>query len=147
MKYLKPPNSQAAFTLLELIIVILILAILGAYIQTRPSSSNSYKQDTVVEQIISSAQLAQQLHMNDSAYVFQLVVQSNQVDLQKDSVSFSPSTLSFPLNFGSTVTLSPTITPITFDRLGGTAINQISVSVDGVSKAVCFEASGYIHRC
>jgi prepilin-type N-terminal cleavage/methylation domain-containing protein len=144
---IKPLSRQAAFTLLELIIVILILAIMAAYVQTRPSSSNSYKQDTVVEQIISSARLAQQLHMNDSSYVFRLVVQANQIDLQRDGASFSPSTLNFPLNFGANVTLAATITPINFDRLGATTLNQINITIDGISKTVCLESSGYIHRC
>ena len=143
----KPLTNQAAFTLLELIIVVLILAILATYIQTKPSSSNSYKQDAVVEQIISSARLAQQLHMNDSSYVFSLVVQTNQVDLQRDGVSFSPSTLNFPLNFGTNVVLSSTLSPINFDRLGGTTLNQIDITVDSISKTVCFETSGYVHRC
>jgi prepilin-type N-terminal cleavage/methylation domain-containing protein len=143
----KPPIKQAAFTLLELIIVVLILAILAAYIQSRPSSSNSYRQDTVVEEIISSARLTQQLHMNDSSYVFRLVIQTNQIDLQRDGVSFSPSNIDFPLNFGNSVTLSSTISPINFDRLGGTTLNQVNISVDGIIRSICFETSGYIHQC
>ena len=150
MIYRKPPQNQAAFTLLELIIVIAITAILAAYILTRSHSSGSYQQDSVVEQIISAGRLAQQFAMNDSARAFSLSIQANQIDLYEDSgsgdVSISPGSINFPLDFGSTVTLTPT-SKISYDRQGTTTAITISVKVDSITKDICFESSGYIHRC
>lgn len=150
---LKPSSSQTAFTLLELIVVIVVLAILSAYVLTRSSSSDAYQQDAVIEQIISAGRLAQQLHSNDSTRSFSLSIQSNQIDILDytggaPGDSISAGGLSFPLNFGAKTTLSPVIT-ITFDRLGGMGtLTTISVAVAGSpNKSVCFETSGYIHRC
>jgi prepilin-type N-terminal cleavage/methylation domain-containing protein len=153
MKNLKSLASITAFTLLELIIVVLITAILAAYIFSRPDSSNSYQQDTVIEQVISAGRLAQQLHMNDTSRSFSLLIQSNQITLLDytggtPGNSISAGLVSFPLVFDSKITLSPAST-IIFDRLGGiTVFTSISVAVIGApNKSVCFETSGYIHRC
>lgn len=144
-KYPKPPSKQAAFTLIELIIVVIILAILGSYIATRFSSSDSFKQDTIVEQIISAGQLTQQLSMNDSSRDFSLSIQSNQVNLLADDSAFSAAGLNFPLVFDSSVTISP-VSSISFDSWGATSATTISVQL-GTTANICFEASGLIHRC
>ncbi|WP_444996339.1 type II secretion system protein [Aliikangiella sp. IMCC44359] len=141
----KPPKYQAAFTLLELIVVIAVLAIVATYVLTRPDSSSAYRNDSVIEQIISSGRLAQQLSMNDSARAFVLSIQANQVNLLVDGSPFVSGNMSYPLNFGSQVTLSP-ITNITFSSLGETTATTINVQVDTTNQ-VCFEASGHIQRC
>ncbi len=141
----KPPEHQAAFTLLELIIVIVILSIVSIYVLTRPDSASTYRQDAVIEQIIASATLTQQLSMNDSARTFALNIQSNQISLTEDGNPFSGGTTSYPLSFGSQVTLSP-VTTVSFDTLGRTTAITVAVQTD-TTKNVCFEASGYVHRC
>jgi prepilin-type N-terminal cleavage/methylation domain-containing protein len=141
----KPPLYQAAFTLLELIIVVAILAILTAYVATRPDSSSAYYQDTIAEQLVASGRLAQQLSMNDSARNFALVVAANQIDLTVNGASFASTSETFPIVITNTVTLSPATT-ITFDNLGATAATTITVQGD-TAKLVCFESSGFIHRC
>jgi len=140
----KPPNSQAAFTLLELIIVIIIIAILSSYIFSRSQSSDIYKQDAAIAQIISAGQLAQQLSMHDNARNFSLLIQANQIAVQLNGNNFSVGSYTYPLQFDSSIVLSPTGS-ITFDNLGETSAQTISVS--GISASVCFEASGYIHKC
>lgn len=150
MKIVKPPQFQAAFTLLELIIVIVILAILSAYILSRPSSSDTYQQDTVIEQIISAGRIAQQMGMSDSTRTFSLSIQTSSINLLQDSgsgnTSISPGSVSFPLSFGSKITLSPTGN-IIYDRLGETTLTTVGVEIDNITKNICFETSGYIHRC
>ncbi len=136
---------RAAFTLLELIIVVVILGIIAAYVQSRFSSSDSYQQDSVVEQIISAGQLTQQLSMNDSARSFSLQIQAHQINLLVDGAPFTASIMNFPLNFGSKVTLSP-ITNISFDNLGSTSGQTVNVQI-GTTEQICFEVSGYIHQC
>lgn len=140
-----PPDHLAAFTLLELIITIVILAILAVYVQSRFSSSSSYQENTVAEQIISAGQLTQQLSMNDSSRSFSLSIEANQINLLADGSPFSSGTMNFPLNFGSQVNLSP-ITSIIYSSMGETSDTTISVQVDNTVQ-VCFEASGYIHQC
>lgn len=143
--YLKPPLKQAAFTLIELIIVIIILAILASYVVSRFSSSDSFKQDAIIEQIISAGQLTQQLSMNDSSRSFSLSIQSNQINLLADASPFSAAGLEFPLVFDSSVTISPVVN-ISFDSWGETSATTISVQL-GSTINICFESSGLIHRC
>ncbi len=142
---IKPPIHQAAFTLLELIIVIVILSIISSYTISKFSSSSGYKQDTIIEQIISAGHLTQQLSMNDSDRVFSLSIQTNQINIIVDGVSFSSSGINFPLTFDSSVTLSP-LTTITFNSLGETTSTTINILLE-TSENICFESSGWIHQC
>ena len=141
----KPPLKQAAFTLIELIIIVVILAILGSYIITRFSSNDKFEQDSIAAQIISTGQLARQLSMGDSSRDFVFSVQSNQVSILVDGNPLTLSNISFPINFGTGATLSPT-TNISFDALGTTTATTINLQTE-TSINICFEASGFIHRC
>ena len=141
----KPPFKQAAFTLLELIIVIAVLAIISSYILTRPDTSSDYQQDAIVEQLISSGQLAQQLSMNDSARAFSLVISANQIDLLADGVSFTTGNIGYPINVPAAITLNPAIV-INFDNLGSTAGTIINVQ-GTTTDQVCFDAGGAIRQC
>lgn len=145
MKNLKPLYLQAAFTLFELLLVLIILVILASQIQSRFLSSNDFNQDSVTAQIISAARLTQQLSMNDSSRSFVLIIQANQIDLQVDGTSINLETLDFPINFGSQITLSP-IGNIVFDSLGSTTLQILNVQGNSIQQ-ICFEASGYIHLC
>jgi len=141
----KPPCYQAAFSLLELIVVVIILAIISGYTLSKFTSSSSYKKDTIVEQIISASRMAQQLSMNDSSRSFSLSIQNNQIDLLADGTSLSAAGLGFPLVFSSNVSLSP-LSTVVFDSGGATTAITISVQLDTTIN-ICFESSGYIHRC
>ncbi|TQV88542.1 type II secretion system protein [Aliikangiella coralliicola] len=145
MQFHKPPYQQAAFTLLELIIVVAVLAVISVYIQSRIQSSDDYQQDSAIEQLISVARLTQQLSMNDSARNFALSIQSNQLDILADGVSLSVSNLSLPINLGDNVTLAPTGN-VVFNSLGETAATTINVTINNTQQ-VCIETSGYLHRC
>ncbi|MGB0495083.1 MAG: hypothetical protein ACPGJI_01910 [Kangiellaceae bacterium] len=141
----KPSLKTGAYSLIEFIITLLILSIVAIYIQSKFSSSDPYKQNTTVAQLISTARLAQQFSMNDSARAFVLKIQANQIDLTEDGSSMSIGTLNFPIALESGVTLSP-ITDITFNSLGETTSVTIQVSAN-TAQSVCFESSGYIHKC
>ncbi len=141
----QPPYKQAAFTLIELIIVIIILGVLSIYIQSFFSTSSSYREDEVVEQIISSARLTQQLAMNDSTRNFSLVIASNQINLLVDGATFSQTGLTYPLQLGDQVTITPQAT-VMFDSLGRTPALTLNVLVE-IGTQVCFESSGFVHRC
>jgi len=145
MNQLRSFVRQSAFTLLELIIVLLIAGILLVYVQSKFSTSSSYKQNTVIAQIISSAQLAQQLSMNDSERNFSLIIQSNQIDLQADGSSLIIGSFQFPIDIDSSVSISP-VSTISFDSLGATNNLTLHVIAESILQ-VCFEASGYIHSC
>lgn|GEM_PF-2790137 len=145
VRFDKPPFKQAAFTLLELIIVVALLTIISAYVFTRPDTATDYEQDAVAEQIISAGRLTQQLSMNDSARTFSLEIQANQIDLLADGTSFSAANVNFPINLSSDITLSP-VTSIVFDRLGRTSGTTISIQAD-TTQRVCFNASGLVERC
>lgn len=143
--YSKPPLKQAAFTLIELIVVVAILAILVAYILVRPDSSRDYSQDAIAEQIVAAGRLTQQLSMNDSSRAFSLAISANQIDVQADGSSLSAGNFNYPVAVDTQLTLSP-VTTITFDRLGQTTAATITITGNSASQ-VCFEASGLIRRC
>ncbi len=145
MRIPKPFARQTAFTLIELVITLLILGIVAIYVQSKFTSTASYKENTVIAQIISSARLTQQLSMNDSTRNFSLVILSNQIDLQADGNSLSVGNTNYPIVIENGVTLSPAAT-INFDQLGATS--NIVLNVSGkTTQQVCFETSGYIHQC
>lgn len=141
----KPFAKQTAFTLIELVITLIILGIVAIYVQSKFSATDSYKANTVIAQIISSARLTQQLTMNDSDRNFSLIIQSSQIDLQDDSGSLSVGNTNYPINIESGITLSPATT-ITFDQLGETTNLVLNISAS-TTQQICFEASGYIHQC
>jgi MSHA pilin protein MshC len=145
MSYIKPPKFQAAFTLLELILVVIILGIISSYTVSKFSSSGGYKQDTIIEKIISAGHLTQQLSMNDSERSFSLSIQPNQINIIVDGSSFTAAGVEFPLVFDSSVTLSPSTT-ITFDHFGETSFATINILLE-TTENICFETSGWIHQC
>ena len=142
--FYRPPSKQVAFTLLELIIVVIVLAILSSYVFTRFSSSTSYRLDALAEQLVAAGQLTQQLAMNDSQRAFLLDIQNSQINILVDGATFSAAN-EFPITVDSSISLSPTGT-ISFDGLGRTAGATITIA-SGESLDVCFEASGLVHRC
>lgn len=144
-QFKKPPLKQAAFTLLELIVVIVILSILAVYVQARFQDDDSYQRDVAIEQLISLARLTQQLAMNDSSRAFLLNIQTNQIDVLADGVSLSGSVSGVPVSLSSKVTLAPA-SNISFNSLGETTTTTISVTVN-TTQNVCIESSGYVHRC
>jgi len=141
----KPPTKQAAYSLIELVITLVILSIVAIFVQSKLPSSDRFKEETFAAQIISSARLAQQLSMNDSARSFALVIQSDRIDLTSEGSSMSIGGLNFPLLANNGVTLAP-VTNIEFDGLGETAGVTVTVTA-ATTQSICFETSGYIHRC
>ncbi len=144
MKIEKPFAKQTAFTLVELVITLLILGILSSYVLSKFTSTAGYKENTVIDQVISSARLAQQLSMNDSERTFSLIIQTNQIDLQADGISLSVGNSSYPIAIDNAVTLSPAST-INFDQLGTTNYLVLNVTAE-TTQQIFFEASGYIHQ-
>lgn len=142
-KQFQKPPLQAAFTLLELIIVIILLGIVGVYIQAKFQDDDSYQLDTAVEQLINAGRLAQQLSMNDSARSFTLQITANQINIS--ATPTSPVLEGIPINLSSEITLAPA-TNLTFDGLGETTATTIGVTISNTVN-VCFEATGFIHRC
>ena len=144
MKKEKPFAKQTAFTLIELVITLLILGILSSYVLSKFTSTAGYKENTVVDQVISSARLAQQLSMNDSERTFSLIIQTNQIDLQVDGVSLSVGNTNYPIAIDNSVALSPA-SVINFDQLGTTNFLVLSVNAE-TTQQIIFETSGYIHQ-
>ena len=145
MRRIEPPCYQAAFTLLELIIVLLLVAILSAYVSARYTGSGGFEEDALVEQIISSARLTQQLSMNDSTRNFALSIQVSQIDILADGTSLTLANQNFPIVFPSDVVLGP-VGNISFSSLGATAALTLTVQATE-TRQVCFESSGYVHAC
>lgn len=74
--------KQSGFSLLELISVIVILGIVGAYVAPNISSVSSYDITVVRDSILSAARRAQHLAMYDSSMCYRLNIESNQFGVQ-----------------------------------------------------------------
>lgn len=145
-------RQTKGFTLVELIVVILLIAIVSAYAVSRYSGTASFAAQVAQEQVISVIRQVQVTRMQSNADAavgntnFVLVVNAdcvgsqvgcaNRVNSQSDWVSLEE------------VTFSPTVT-IPFDLLGnpenGAAIINIR-STDGSCSAVIISDIGYVSR-
>lgn len=112
---------------------------------TKLQDDDSYQLDVAAEQLVSAARLSQQLAMNDTSRNFTLVIQSNQVDILADGASMAGALESIPINLSAGISYSPSVN-LTFDGLGETVPTTITVTSNS-TVSVCFESSGFIHRC
>ena len=140
-------KANKGFTLVELITVIVLIGILAVYAVPKFTSDNQYDTSVVRDILISSARQAQQLAMNmgDTVTIglqapaspYTAVITSNGVTYKtfpKD-----------PNSFNSTATF--TAINISYDRLGNTTAQDITITSGSTSKCMKIESTGYVHDC
>jgi prepilin-type N-terminal cleavage/methylation domain-containing protein len=142
MMLIKPPVKQAAFSLLELIVTILIIGILSAVVSARFSGNDSFESRAAAGELILRLKYAQQLAMNNTSRVITVSLAASQLTIAQDGVVLSD----YPFNFNGPYDVTFSDANFTYDSLGNTTASTISLTPsNGVT--VCVESSGYARLC
>lgn len=136
--------SVRGFTLIELILVVLLLATLGALVVPKfsmlTSSGVQASRDDVVAALFYAQQIAMARDSNTNA--IRLVATANSVSVTENGVALNHAGTQYPLLLNSGVNLSPALV-LDYDKLGRTAATTFSLSKSGVSASIAVSDSGY----
>lgn len=136
----KPPVKQAAFSLVELLVVITVIGILIAVAAPRFTNDDTIEARALASQIIGELRFAQQLAMNNTEKLASVTINSNQLSVAQDGSALN----NYPKSLGNAVTVSDIV--LTYNSLGSTTAGQIDFSPNpGFS--VCVESTGYARLC
>ncbi len=138
----KPPVKQAAFSLLELIVVIVIIGILVAYTAPRMFSKDSFDSRAAGSELISHLRLAQQLAMNHTLNTVTVAITATTVDVQSNGASLT----GYPINFANLYDAQFSAANFTYTSLGETTGATISIT-PAIGVSVCVENSGFAWLC
>ncbi len=138
----KPPLKQAAFSLLELIVVIVVIGILVAIAIPRLGSNQSFESRAAAAELADRLTFAQQLAMNNTSKTTTASISGTSLDIQQDGTSLS----GYPFDFSSEYNVSFSNVNLTYNSLGETTSATVTVTPSaGVD--VCIEDSGYAWLC
>ena len=140
--FIKPPVKQAAFSLLELVVVIVIIGILAAVATARFGSSNSFEGRAAAAELVNRLRFAQQLAMNNTSRTIVATVTATSLDIEADGSSLS----GYPFDFSSEYDVSFSTASFTYTTLGETTATTLTVTPSsGVN--VCVSSAGYARLC
>ncbi|CAH8207824.1 type II secretion system protein [Vibrio aestuarianus] len=159
--------KQSAFTLIELIVVILLLGIVSVYAASRYSGVSTFSTITTQSEVLASLRLTQNRAMQRTGYCNRWLVSNNQAQQVSPSVSAGACTTSLPnpstdSSFVDAAENDVTLTLTNndgshyfdFDSLGRAAqclAAQCTVTVSnpqsGESRQVCINSEGFIYGC
>jgi len=133
------------FTLVELILTIILLAVLGSLVAPRFSSSGSEFVQASRDDLISALSYAQQIAMARDSTInpIQLVTTATSVSVTENGTPLLHAGVQYPLVLGSGVTVLATVNPLDFDKLGRTTASTFTLSRSGVSATITVSDSGY----
>ncbi|WP_217518158.1 type II secretion system protein [Vibrio metschnikovii] len=158
----KSPRRTLGFTLVELIVVILLLAILSAYAASRYSGTSSVAALTTQQEVLASLRLTQNRAMQRSGYCNRWLVSANQAGQISPQAAAENCGAAFAAvdndvslvkaPSGITLSLSPSHGYLDFDSLGRAAQCAASPCTVTISSAndqrqVCINIEGYIYAC
>jgi len=132
------------FTVIELILVIVLLAILGGLVLPRLSALSAPAVHASRDDLVAALFYAQQIAMARDSTVnpIRVVTTSNSVSVTENGTPLLYGSLQYPLVLEGGVVLSP-VTTLNFDKLGRTTANAFTLSKSGVSATVMVSDSGY----
>ena len=136
--------SQSGFTLVELVVVIVLLAVLASVATSRFTDSALFRLQTTRDDIVAGLFYAQQLAMarGDTATI-EFDATANSINVQQDNTDLATSP--YPLALPSDLSLSP-ITTLVYDKLGRTANTTFTLTdSSGATATITVEATGYAH--
>ncbi|MDE1309424.1 prepilin-type N-terminal cleavage/methylation domain-containing protein [Vibrio aestuarianus subsp. cardii] len=159
--------KQSAFTLIELIVIILLLGILSAYAVSRYSGTSGFSSVTTQSEVLASLRLTQNRAMQRTDLCNRWLVSNNQAQQVSPSVSAGACTTSLPSTLADSSFVDAAANDITltltnndgshyfdFDSLGRAAqclAAQCTVTVSnpqsGESRQVCINSEGFIYGC
>ena len=127
------------FTLIELIVVMIIIAVLAVYVVMRTPSTSLYGQSYVSEQIRRDIRYTQSLAMSLNMN-YSIIFSTNSY-----TISPNPPTGTYTITMPSGVTLSPG--SITFNSMGApAAASSVTISGTGASTTLTIAAeTGFVN--
>ncbi|EKO3924457.1 type II secretion system protein [Vibrio metschnikovii] len=158
----KSLRRTLGFTLVELIVVILLLAILSAYAASRYSGTSSVAALTTQQEILASLRLTQNRAMQRTGYCNRWLVTASQAgQISPQAVAGSCSATFATVDndasrvevpSGVTLNLSPPDGYLDFDSLGRAAqcaASPCTVTISSThdQRQVCINTEGYIYAC
>jgi MSHA pilin protein MshC len=138
----KPPVKQAAFSLLELVVVLVVIGILAAVAVPRFSSSGDFDSRAAAAELVTHLQFAQQLAMNNTRNTIIAVITSNSIDIRSNGVSIG----GYPVDIATPYSVSLSPASFSYNSLGETTAATITLT-PGAGVNVCVESSGYAWLC
>lgn len=137
---------QAAFTLIELIAVLVIVGVLSTTVLIRFSPSDLALQ-TERSHLISALVFARETAMarSDNNSIVMLLATENSIDVQVNGVSVNNFDQAYPLSFSDGVTLSSGDVNVLFTGLGETDAQTMTLSKGGQSVVVAVTGVGYAY--
>ena len=148
------------FTLVELAIVIALLGIISVSVSTRWFSSNAFEADTLMEQLLSEARLAQRTALANSQNTVSLVISESSGDwryqiFQDDGsgpslmreISSDAANVSMQVTAGTTANLGSSVSfDLTYDGLGNVEQLELGGASRDVSNGILLVLSGGTHQ-
>lgn len=137
----------AAFSILELVIVMVLLGILAVTILPRLPRSSDVAARAARDDLLAALRYAQQLAMADTTRTIKIITTSSSFSLTADDVALSlpEGGGNYPRALPSDVTLSPAAT-LVYDGLGATAETTFTLSASD-NWLACVADSGYAYAC
>ena len=153
---IKPLTPLKAFTLVELIVVIIITSILAAVAIPHFSSKGDFSSRAAASELITHLRFTQQLAMHNTSRCYRAIISDHSVSVEKSNTNsclspavFSPISSpqgdSYPYQIDSAVTFAPATT-LTFNSYGETSAATISLT-PLIGESVCVETTGFARLC
>ncbi len=143
----RQPPQVAAFSVLELIVVLIILGVLAASVLPRWPKSSDVAARAGRDDLLATLRYGQQLAMSDATRTFRVETSATSFSLTVDGTALAQpdGRGNYPQPLPDGATLAPAIT-LTYNGLGETTATVFTITA-GDSWQVCVEASGYAHAC
>lgn len=157
MKASSYKTKQSAFTLVELIVVILLLGIISTYAASRYIGKSSFSTYAAQEQAISIIRQIQLGRMYSNVTTpddnYQLEVSGSCLGSVQscDLSNVGAETISNRLLIDDNLILSSTHSLVNFDLLGNPDVGAVTITISNAegteSNRVCINAQGYVNGC
>jgi MSHA pilin protein MshC len=134
-------DREKGFTLIELISIMILISILSVVLFSRLGATTTAVVLGSRDDIIAAFSLAQQTAMMRSNVT--LVITTTSISVNENGNPIVGS--SYPLNMPSGVNLAPAPATFSFDKLGRTTSNTITVTGSGASAQIAVQSSGYAY--
>ncbi|WP_164503479.1 pilus assembly FimT family protein [Pleionea sediminis] len=138
----KPPAKQAAFSLFELVIVIIIVGILAAVVAPRFGSDQSFESRAAGAELVNRLRFAQQLALSNTSRTVSVAISATSLNIQQDGTSLS----GYPFDFSNSYDVEFSASNLVYNSLGETTSTTISIT-PSAGLSVCVETSGFAWLC
>jgi MSHA pilin protein MshC len=141
-------KKQSAFTLIELIAIVLIISVIAAVASPRFSSGDATKVQTSRDDVLAALFFAQQVAMAraNTTNPVRFIFSSGQISVEENGTPLRNGSITYPLNINSGVSISGSVSsPYSFDKLGRTAASTLTLSSGSNSAQIFLSASGYAY--